>query len=626
MCGIVGFVGRGKKSNIIMMTERLRHRGPDGAGYHVDATLQVFLGHRRLSVLDIEGGAQPMWNEDGSVGIVFNGEIYNAPELREHLEAAGHIFATTHSDTEVLVHGYEEWGHQLPLRLNGMFAFAVFDKRRRKLFLARDRFGEKPLYYTQQHGLFAFCSEIKGFQEHPELEFTFEPRLIAKYFAYGFLPAPHTPYREILKLPAGGQMSVNLDDHRCDVQRYWEFRLEPDNNLRERDDERLVDTFRQLLLNAVRRRLAADVPLGVFLSGGLDSSSILWALRQFRSESDVKCFTVGFNESSFDETEYARIVANHFGCVHRVELLDLNVAKELFVEILRRMDDPISDGSLIPTFLLSRFCRREVTVALSGDGGDELLAGYDPFRAMTPARWYSACIPRPLHQMVEKLANRLPKSDANMSLDFKLRRTLLGLNHKAALWNPIWLSPADPRLLAEIMDVAPSAEELYSEAIELWESSNLANPLDKALEFYTRLYLQEDILVKVDRAAMMNSLETRAVFLDNDLVDFCRRLPAHFKLRNGVSKYIMKHAMRDLLPRQIIDRPKKGFGIPLASWLKEIPRTSPIRELPGFCPVQIERLWREHRQGTADHRLILWAWFALQYGLVKETRVKEWVS
>jgi asparagine synthase (glutamine-hydrolysing) len=254
-------------------------------------------------------------------------------------------------------------------------------------------------------------------------------------------------------------MSVNLDDHRCDVTKILGVPPQPDNNLRN------VTTNGSPIRSAPAERgqtpSIADVPLGVFLSGGR-FSSILWALRQFRSESDVKCFTVGFDESSFDETEYARNVANHFGCVHRVELLDLDVAKELFVEILRRMDDPISDGSLIPTFLLSRFCRREVTVALSGDGGDELLAGYDPFRAMKPAQWYSACMPRPLHQMVEKLANRLPKSDTNMSLDFKLRRTLLGLNHKAALWNPIWLSPADPRLLAEIMDVAPSAEELYS--------------------------------------------------------------------------------------------------------------------------------------------------------------------
>ena len=612
MCGICGFAGKGTRDDLARMTASLVHRGPDGEGQFIDDEAHVFLGHRRLAIMDITGGDQPMWNEDGSVGVVFNGEIYNHAELRAELVARGHSFASDHSDTEVLVHGFEEWGDGLPLRLNGMFAFAILDRRRRQLFLARDRFGEKPLYYCARPGLFAFASELTALALHSGVSRSIDSRSLQKFFAWGYLPAPHAMLEGTAKLPGGHWLRYGIDCGTASVHAYWRFALETDHSLRDADEPRLIEECAALLQQAALRRLMSDVPLGVFLSGGLDSSSILAALAKDLSPASLSTFTIGFDEPTFDESEPARVVARHIGSAHNERKLDIASARDLIPTVLGRLDEPLGDASLLPTYLLSAFTREKVTVALSGDGGDELFAGYDPFLALGPAGHYARLVPRAGHHAMRRLANLMPIGQGNMSLDFKLRRTLMGLSHAASMWLPVWMAPLDPKDAAELFETPLRPEELYAEAIALWSRDPRLSPVDRALEFFTQFYLQDDILMKVDRAAMMCSLETRAVFLDNDLVDFCRRLPARFKLRGGSRKYLLKQVARRLLPAEIVDRKKKGFGIPLAKWLREVPAVPPTAALPGARGEFAARAFAAHRAGRADHRLLLWSWLAAQ--------------
>ncbi len=612
MCGIAGFAGVGARTDLERMTQALAHRGPDGAGFFVDDSTHVFLGHRRLAIVDVGGGEQPMWNEDGQVGVVFNGEIYNHADLRADLERRGHRFASDHSDTEVLVHGYEEWGEGLPSRLNGMFAFAILDRRRNRICLARDRFGEKPLYYAAKRRLFAFASELTALAEHPGVSRSIDARALQKFFAYGYLPAPHAMLEGVRKLPGGHWLSYEPGSGALTEKPYWRFELETDESLTDADEPRLVEECGALLTQAARRRLMSDVPLGVFLSGGLDSSVVLASLAKALPAESLSTFTIGFNEPSFDESEFALVVARHLGTNHYTRQLDLARARDLIPSLLGRLDEPLGDASLLPTYLLSAFAREKVTVALSGDGGDELFASYDPFLALRPAEAYSRFMPPWGHKGLRRLVDLLPISHANMSLDFKLRRSLMGLSHAASTWLPVWMAPLDPRDAAELFESPLRLEDVYDEAIAAWESDPTKTPVDRALEFFTRFYLQDDILMKVDRAAMMCSLETRAVFLDNDLVEFCRRLPHRFKFRDGERKYLLKKAARRLLPPSIIDRKKKGFGVPLAKWLREIPPEPPLAPLPGARVDYARHAFAEHRAGAADHRLFLWSWIATQ--------------
>ena len=555
-----------------------------------------------------------MWNEDQTVGVVFNGEIYNHVELRRLLEERGHRFHSDHSDTEVLVHGYEEWGTELPLRLNGMFAFAIWDKARSRLFLARDRFGEKPLFFSKAPRCFAFASELSSLRCHPQVDTTLDVRSLQKLFGYGFFPGSRTPYRNISKLPGGHWLLFDLKSDQVTLRRYWKFSLQPDASLLARKDEDLADELDGLLTQAVKRRLISDVPIGLFLSGGINSSAVLAAATRLMDPAQVRTFTVGFNEASFDETEYARRVAGILGTQHEVRKLDLDQARDVFPKLLSQMSEPLGDSSILPTYLLSEFTRKHVTVALSGDGADELFAGYDPFHALKPAAAYSALVPGPLHEIVRRMASRLPVSTRNMSLDFKLKRTLNGLSYSSRLWNPVWLGPLPPPEIGRIFGQEIKAEELYEEAIELWDGAPQLNLVEKTMEFYTTFYLQDGILTKVDRASMLNSLETRAVFLDNDLVEFASRLPTSFKYRNGKGKYLLKKVLSRRLPADIVDRPKKGFGIPLALWLREIPKQIPLNDVAGIDTGEVAELWRAHRSGQANNAIALWVWLSLQAG------------
>ena len=621
MCGIAGFFGEGDEADLQSMNRRLVHRGPDGEGYFIDNDRRIYLAHRRLSIVDIEGGHQPMWNEAGSVGVVFNGEIYNHAELRAELVSKGHLFRTDHSDTEVLVHGYEEWQKELPARLNGMFSFAIYDKARWRLFMAKDRFGKKPLYYHCRRGLLVFASELKALLMHSSIDPSVDRFSLQKYFAYGFLPAPNSLYKDVTKLPGGYHLTYDCLGEELKLERYWKFQIEPFESIPKDAQAAWGEELRSLLAQSVKRRLMSDVPLGLFLSGGIDSSAILYFMRDFLPPEQIKTFSIGFHEPSFDESGYARRVANTFGSDHHEEILSLEKAKSAIPEVLSNLDEPLADPSILPTYLLSRFTRTEVTVALGGDGGDELFAGYDPFRALGIARMYRALVPRHLNRFIEYFTHLLPISSDNMSLDFRIRRGLRGLSHRPALWNPSWLGTLHAGDITELFDdpEAIQPENLYSEAISAWRNSGTDNLVDKSLEFYTRFYLQDDILMKIDRASMLNSLEARAPFLDNDLVEFVRRIPYSFKLRHGKTKYVLKQSLKGLLQPEVLSRKKKGFGIPLMKWLKEWrPSDLPV-EIPFLNPDSIERRWSEHRHGKADHREFLWCILTLQYH-VKEIK------
>jgi asparagine synthase (glutamine-hydrolysing) len=615
MCGIAGFVGPGSERDLRAMSDALIHRGPDGSGECIDRANGVFLAHRRLAILDIGGGEQPMWNEDGQIGVVFNGEIYNHLDLRRELAARGHVFKSDHSDTEVLVHGYEEWGEDLPLRLNGMFAFAIYDRTARRLFLARDRFGKKPLYYTVASGFIAFASELTALLRHPRVARSLDEVSLRKYFAYGFIPAPNSLYRDVAKLPGGNRLSYDIASGAVRKSPYWQFRIEPADRIPPDPEQSWGEELRALLSQAVKRRLVSDVPLGIFLSGGIDSSAVLAFATKHVPPALIKSFSIGFHEQSFDESAYAQRVASLFGTDHSHGVLDLEQASELIPDLLSRLDEPMGDSSLLPTYLLCEFARKRVTVALGGDGGDELFAGYDPFKALRIAQMYRKVVPGWLHRGLRSLAELLPVSERNMGLDFKVKRGLRGVSYPESIWNPVWLGPLEPSELQDLFRKPVRFEEVYDDAIGVWAGSAAENLIDRTLEFYTRFYLQDDILTKVDRASMMVSLEVRAPFLDNDVVEFARRIPHQYKFRGGQTKYLLKRALQGVLPHDIIYRKKKGFGIPLARWLRNWKEPEVALRSPATDTAWVSRRWNDHRNGTTDDRLFLWCWTVLQYHL-----------
>ena len=609
MCGIAGFVGQGEGDDLLAMMNAIVHRGPDGEGVHIDSEHGVHFGHRRLYILDEAGGKQPMWNEDETVCVSFNGEIYNHLELRRELEALGHRFATSHSDTEVLVHGWEAWGEDLPRRLSGMFGFAIWDKSKRRVFLARDRFGEKPVYWADQGQRFYFASELSAIAAHPGFAAHYDVGALKKYFAYGFIPSPHAAYRDAHKLPAGHWLTFDLTSRQIRTQAYWRFRVDPADNPPSLDEA--AEEVERLLLASVERRLMSDVPLGVFLSGGIDSSFATAAMCQFRAPQDVDSFSIGFVEKSFDESSHARAMAGALGTDHHESICDLNAARDLMEDVLAKLDEPMGDASILPTYLLCQFARTEVKVALSGDGGDELFAGYDPFAALKPATLYHAVMPGFAHKGMRVLADLLPKSARNMSFDFKLRRVLQGLDHAPELWNPTWMAPLEPQDIESLFNEPVDVEDLYGDALALWREDPNKGLVDKTLEYFSNFYLPDDILTKVDRAAMLNSLETRSIFLDNDLVEFVRTLPASYKFDGKARKIVLKRAARRLVPQDILDRPKKGFGVPLKAWLQGMDLSSREANAFAMAPDGLQARIDAHQSGREDHRLFLWAWAVL---------------
>jgi asparagine synthase (glutamine-hydrolysing) len=631
MCGIAGFAGRGSLEDLRRMGSRLAHRGPDAEGHWCDAARGVFLAHRRLSVLDHEGGAQPMAlaAPDGERVITFNGEIYNHAELRRELESGGARFRSDHSDTEVLLHAYRAWGPAMTDRLDGMWAFVIYDPARAKLFGSRDRFGEKPLYYALGDGLFAFASELEALREHPGARGELSPEAIAKYFAYGYFPSPWTPFRRTHKLSPGHSLELDLRTLSLRVTQYWDYVPEPwpwpsGGAARERELNRWSELLLEKLDASVRERLAADVPVGLFLSGGIDSSAVAAAAVRAAEPSRVKTFSIGFRDPSYDESVYAAQVAGYLRTGHSAQTLDEVCLRSVAGETVGSLDEPLGDSSILPTFLLSRFARGSVTVALSGDGGDELFAGYDPFRAVAPGRLYRRWVPAPVRGGLRALARILPVTAANMSWGFRVRRALEGFRYPEKMWLPAWMGPVQVEELAELIPSRSfSPEETYSEAIAAWERYPELGPVDKLGYVFATVYFPDDILEKVDRASMRHSLEVRAPFLDRDVVEVARRIPWQAKLRRGQTKFILRRAIRSRIPGGILDRPKKGFGAPVAGWFRDgaLAAAPELPECPWMNPAFAEARLLRHRARGGDERLFLWAdwvfrnWLAARRGV-----------
>lgn len=617
MCGICGFTGGGDTHILDAMMAAMVYRGPDGSGkWSNDRGLHF--GHRRLSIVDSTGGQQPMVTDDGHLILAFNGEIYNHVNLRRELEGYGYRFNSSHADTEVVLHGYHRWGADLVQRLNGMWAFAILDQRDGTLFLSRDRFGKKPLFFAQERKNFVFSSELASLQKHPSVHSSLDRDALFSYFAHGYIPAPNSLLSGVKKLPAGHNLTYDLTSGRTKLQRYWRYKPEPDLRWLTREDE-LAATLATELLESIRLRLIADVPVGVFLSGGIDSSSIAALAMNADLGQKVSTYSIGFEDKSFDESPYSSDMARLLGSEHHFHQLTKRDCIDALERIYPRLDEPMADSSLIPTFLLCEIAGKQVTVGLGGDGADELFAGYDPFKALKLANIYERVVPKKLHQVITSATRSLPVSHRNMSLDFKLKKFLSGLGYDERVRNAIWLSTLPPGHVSTLFARQIDLHKTYDQAISSWDAPGVENDIDSTTQFYVELYLQNNILTKIDRAGMLNSLEVRAPFLDINLVNLVRTIPSSLKFRRTVTKYILRKAVSRILPVEILNRPKKGFGAPIGRWFKDSNLTINPDALEGFVDTDVtRRLYKEHLEGKADWRGFLWAHFVLEQWLSRQ--------
>ena len=605
---------------VARMCSALAHRGPDDEGsVHLDG---VTLGIRRLSIIDLEGGHQPIHNEDSGIWVVQNGEIYNHLELRDELVAAGHIFATR-CDTEVLVHGYEEWGEAMVERLNGMFAFALHDLRRGVLILARDRIGIKPLHYALDGSRLVFASELKALLCDPTLRRGIDPGALDQYLALEFVPSPRSMVLGISKLPPAHTLTWTVANGTLGLRRYWAPTLaEGGDGLGAKGLDEQCAELRAALRESVRKELISDVPLGVFLSGGIDSSAVAAMMSQLGSE--VKSFSVGFADRSFDESGYARQVALHLGTDHHELVLEPDMLLGLIPKLPTLLDEPLGDASIIPTYLLSEFTRRHVKVALGGDGGDELFAGYPTLQAHRLAGYYGRLPGAVRRGLVEPVVRRLPVSRDNLSFDFRAKRFVGAAEYPVEERHRRWMGSFAGEERAELL--APEVREAVARsgrgAVDAFAdgASGPRDPLNQVLLIDMAGYLENDILVKLDRASMMASLEGRVPLLNNDFVAYATGLPLDLKLRGLRSKFLFKRALRGWLPESILRRPKKGFGIPVADWfrgplkdqLQSVLAPERIARKGFFEPKVVARLIADHLAGRRDNRKQLWTLFVFE--------------
>jgi asparagine synthase (glutamine-hydrolysing) len=608
MCGIAGVVSTSRPNAGLVrrMCDVLVHRGPDGAGFHDDE--HAALGMRRLAVIDVAGGDQPVYNEDRTVAAVFNGELYNFTGLRDELLAKGHRF-TSHSDTECLVHLYEEFGDDLVHRLRGMFAFAIWDARRRRLLLARDRVGKKPLFWRQDGHSLSFGSELKSLVQDPAVRREVDLVALHHYLTYQYVPAPWSIYRGVHKLPPGHLLV--WQDGAVELRRYWRLDCAP----RPVDSvDAAAERLRELLVEAIRIRMVSERPLGAFLSGGVDSSAVVAAMARHTS-GPVKTFSIGFDDGRFDERRYARMVAERYGTDHH-ELVVTPSALDILPELAWHFDEPFADSSAIPSFYVARLSREHVTVVLNGDGGDECFGGYRRYAVMAKAgrvpvpAAVRAGLRRTGSWLVDRSAPRSRLRDVGRVLDL--------------------LGQPGPRRYARLMSYfTPEQKDmLYSDAVreqlagvdsyelldEAFAASRADSDVGRVIDVDVNTYLPGDLLVKVDIATMAHSLEARSPFLDHVLLEWAAGLPVELKVRSGTTKYLLKRAVAEWLPDELIRRPKMGFGVPLAAWLRtdlrelawDVLTDQTARSRGLFRPETVTRLLRRHDEGH-DHASRIWA-------------------
>jgi asparagine synthase (glutamine-hydrolysing) len=620
MCGICGVATRPvgppiSPELLASMCRTIIHRGPDDEGTHIEPG--IGLGTRRLSIIDLAGGHQPLSNEAGTIWASFNGEIYNFPVLKNELEGLGHKFRTR-SDTETLVHGYEQWGDAFVERLRGMFAAAVWDRGRRRLVISRDRLGIKPLYYTRlDDGTLIYGSELKAVIAHPGVRREIEPRALDLFLTLEYVPAPWSIFKGVFKLPAGHRLIYS--DGAVKLESYWDIENSPAGarTVRSKDLPEIMDELYALLKESVKLRLLSDVPLGAFLSGGIDSSTIVGLMRELGA-SPLKTFSIGFADQSYNELEHARRIARRFETEHE-ELVIEPKALDLTETLVRHLDEPFGDFSIFPTYLVSRMARAKVTVALSGDGGDEVFGGYETYQAQKLARFPLVAASA---KTAGRLIRRLPPSAAKKGAWNKLRRFTQAFDHPARLRHLRWM----------MFLSAPEKERLYSG--DFVRSLGGIGSLDEVEPFaaiYPKLggfdrtnaelyldlktYLADDILVKVDRMSMALSLEARVPLLDHKLVEFAFALPGDLKVRGFETKWLFKKTMERLLPAETIYRKKEGFSIPIKHWLRE-----DLRDMVGtyldakrlraeglFNPAPVMDMIKAHMDGRENFSHQLWA-------------------
>ncbi len=613
MCGIAGYAGTSPPEQAVVerMCDALRHRGPDGEGYHRDRF--AVLGMRRLAIIDVAGGDQPIYNEDGTVAVVFNGEIYNFRELRARLEAAGHQFRTG-ADTECIVHLYEEHGADCARHLRGMFAFAVWDAKARRLLLARDRVGKKPLYYRETPDGIWFASEMKALLQDPSFQRRVDPVAIHHYLTYQYVPAPFAAIEGVRKLLPAHTLELDVGRGASRTKRYWRLSYA---SVVPPSEAEATEQLRALLHDAVRTRLVSERPIGALLSGGLDSSLVVAAMAELGS-APVRTFSIGFEDEAYDERPYARMVAKRFGTDHH-ELVVTPSAIDILPELTWHYDEPFADSSAIPSMYVARLARGEVTVVLNGDGGDESFGGYERYVAnLLAAR---VRIPGPLHRVAPKLVRLLPGGHDLRSFANRAKRFLV-----AALGPPEeryvrWLCHFDNEskriLYTPWMQEVTGAVNSYDLITQAFAEADGEDLVDRTLAVDVATYLPNDLLVKMDIATMAFGLEARSPLLDHQLMEYAASLPSRLKIhrsgRRYTGKYLLKRVARGVLPDEVIDRPKRGFGVPMAAWLRGELRdlshdmlTDAVARGRGyFRPESIARLLAQHDAGI-DHAARIW--------------------
>ena len=618
MCGIVGVVDRDlarpvAEADLNRMVRTLQHRGPDEEGHIVMPG--VGLGMRRLAIVDLTGGQQPVSNEDGTIQLVANGEIYNFEEIKRDLIARGHKFRSR-VDVEVLVHGYEEWGESFFTKLRGMFATALWDTRTETLIAARDRAGEKPLYYTlTPRGLF-LASEIKALLVRPEVNRILDPEALDEFLTYEYVIAPRTIFKGIYKLPPACFLRYSKGE--VQVKRYWDA---AEVQVREWRDEEAAEALRAALRKATAGQMMADVPLGVFLSGGIDSSAIVAFMSEEAAKygQRVNSFSMGFDNGSYNELPFAREIAARFNTIHREQTVTPDLLA-LFDNLVVHLDEPFADVSLFPTYLVSKLAREHVTVALAGDGGDELFGGYDAYAAQQLAARIESVVPRAGIDVAQRIVSVLPPTEKKKGTVNKLRRFFEGASvapRDIAQYR--WMTYLDAagkrRLYSQGLQQQLTDGDVYAPVRDALGRARGDDMLNRQLYADLSIYLSDDILVKVDRMSMATSLETRAPFLDADVMELAFSMPGSLKIRNGERKFILKQALRGILPESTLTRKKEGFSIPMKNWLKgelaplmdDLLSPSRIRARGLFDPAEIQRRITDHKSGRENHAHVLFS-------------------
>jgi asparagine synthase (glutamine-hydrolysing) len=633
MCGLVGFTSFkeqnfDKQKVLTAMCDAIAYRGPDDSGFFIDN--KINFGHRRLSIVALETGHQPMFSHDKNLVIVFNGEIYNYKALKIDLEDQGYKF-NTQSDTEIILNLYERYGLDFVGYLNGMFAIALWDKRKSRLILARDRMGEKPLYYQIRNDEIMFASELKAIAKHPHCSKEISSRGLNKYLTYEYIPSPFTILEQVWKVEAGEMIVVTEDQVTKNF--YWNLPhykftqgFSPDA------EAEALETIDALLRDSVRMRLQADVPVGVLLSGGIDSSLITAIAAQVKESSKpIKSFSIYFSEASYDESKYIKKVVNAFDLEHSSLTLSSKDMLSIFDKLGNIMDEPLADPSIVPTFFLSKLAHKEVKTVLGGDGSDEMFAGYPTYSANKLVQFYNI-IPCDLRLHITQALNSaigslIPISDKNISLDFKLKQFFRGAGVASEIrffrWMGGFLESEKKDILSKTYIEKIQGQLTYEDINRYLSRTDINNETDRLLYLSQKLYLLDDILVKTDRASMQNSLEVRAPFLDHRLVEYVSSLPDAFKLRTLKTKYILKKLALKYCPSDIIRRPKKGFGIPITQWLREDLK-EPMLDLLGKDRLErqgifnydgVKTLVDNHLSNKANNRKPLWSLISLQLWL-----------